>query len=101
MAKPFIDFKVGQLVALCETWPTRRVIMITKVISVGKRDVKTDRDSRYRVGTGATWDKDGPYCWRSIQPLTRELFAEAEANKVSGIHLALGHSLPSEAPSES
>lgn len=90
------DFRPGMLVAVCETWPTKRVITINTIATVGKRDIKLagEKRDRYRLD-GRTWDT-GVYRWRAIRPLTKKLLAEAEANRVYNTGLALGHQLPDE-----
>ena len=93
MSDATTPFKPGMLVAYGETRKgvMIRVICLKVVVSVGKRDVKTDSTSRFRL-SGYDWSVT--YRDRAIQPLTKALYTQAAADKASGMGLAAGHFLP-------
>jgi hypothetical protein len=90
------QFKPGMLVAYGEVGRggvMRRVIVIYTVKSVGKKLVKLDGagTGNFRLSGQSTSET---YRDRWIMPLTKQLYAQAEADKASHLGLALGHVLP-------
>lgn len=84
------EFKPGMLVAYGDLHHgvMIKVICLGVVATVGKRDVKLRDDlTRYRLD-GAEWSN--PY-YRGIRPLTKTLYAKAEADKAINMGIAICH----------
>jgi hypothetical protein len=89
-------FKPGMLVAYgeCHQGKMTRVIVLYTVKIVGKKLIKLNGGTgNYRLSGQST---DPVYQNRWIMPVTKALYAQAQADKASGLDLALGRVISDE-----
>jgi len=90
-------FKPGMLVAYgeCHQGKMHRVIVLYTVKTVGKKLIKLNASGggNYRLSGQST---DQVYQNRWIVPVTKAIYAQAQADKASGLDLALGRVISDE-----